>query len=63
MPENGTIAYISTPKGCNFCSSQATHDFKTNSGPWANGCDVHYEAFRAYLTLGIGKGQKLEVKS
>lgn len=63
MPENGTIAYITKAKTCSFCTRQATHDFKTNSGPWANGCDTHYIAFRAYPDLGVGKGQKLEVRA
>lgn len=44
---------------CSWCSSPAEYDFKTNIGPWAYGCSTHWEGYRLYPTLGLGKGQKL----
>lgn len=76
MPENGTIAYIAKPKECDFCKlladratratetvdiKQAQYDFRTKTGQWANACSVHWIEHRMYPTLGIGKGQKLEL--
>ncbi len=48
---------------CSWCSSPALYDFKTVSGPWGYGCQIHYEAFRLYDTLGTGKGQRLVVEA
>lgn len=44
---------------CNFCSEKAKYDFKTKMGPWAYGCQGHFEEYRAYKLLGLGKGQEL----
>ncbi len=45
---------------CDFnCSKKAEYDFKTKTGPWANGCEAHWIANRFYQELGTGKGQKL----
>jgi hypothetical protein len=44
---------------CNFCEKTAKYDFKTRTGPWAYGCQLHYEVNRAYSQLGTGKGQEL----
>ena len=74
MTQNGTIAYINAPKECDFCRiygtdsekqspARAEYDFKTDRGPWANGCAEHYKRNRMYPDLGVGKGQKLEVRS
>lgn len=38
---------------------RATYDFKTQTGPWANGCQQCYMRERRYTELGTGKGQKL----
>jgi hypothetical protein len=43
---------------CNFCQSLGEYDFKTVHGPWANGCEAHWQAYRAYPKLGTGFGQK-----
>jgi hypothetical protein len=50
---------ITQPKKCDFCPAQAEYDFKTYMGPWANACEDDYLFYRAYQTLGTGKGQKL----
>lgn len=57
-----TTATITRPKKCDFCPKQAEYDFKTQMGPWANGCLEHYETYRLYLNLGTGMGQKLVVQ-
>lgn len=46
---------------CNWCCELAEYDFKTSMGPWGNGCQEHYVAFRAYGNLGTGRGQRLVV--
>jgi len=48
---------------CDFCSlngrkKPAWYDFKTKHGPWANGCEAHYQQHRMFPTLGTGKGQQ-----
>src|SRR6478735_4259544 len=74
MAENGTIAYIDTPKMCDFPHPslpgnlgapgrvEARYDFKTKQGPWANGCTDHYFQHRLYGELGMGKGQRLQMR-
>lgn len=47
---------------CNFCSEPALYDFKTKMGPWAYGCQGHFDIHRMYPDLGTGKGQKLVVE-
>jgi hypothetical protein len=71
MAENGTVAYMNELPPCDICRlfpdegdsavppRTAAYDFKTQQGPWANACQTHYEKFRLYDDLGLGKGQKL----
>lgn len=56
-------AYIDEPRSCDFipCERDAEYDFRTVNGPWANGCQEHYERFRASDQLGTGFGQRLVV--
>jgi len=56
-----TEARVSEPKTCDFCGAEAEYDFKTQQGPWAYGCEEDYEAFRLYIKLGTGMGQRLVV--
>lgn len=64
MAENGTIAYVDTKPACNFHTAcTADYDFRTSTGPWAYGCEAAYLENRMHPTLGVGKGQKLEVRS
>jgi hypothetical protein len=64
------VATVSKLPPCNFrgdliapCSTPEAHyDFKTVHGPWANGCETHYQLQRAFSTLGLGKGQRLVVE-
>jgi hypothetical protein len=37
------------------------YDFKTTSGPWAIGCEKCFE--KRGMGLGIGRGQKYELKT
>jgi hypothetical protein len=65
MQENGTLVYVSQLPDCDFCKESgekvsAQFDGKTVFGPWANMCDIHFGQFA--IGLGIGRGQKLEVK-
>lgn len=75
MAKNGTIAYITSPKECDICKhlgtqsekdspARAEFDVKTKQGPWANVCAPHRATHAMYPTeLGVGIGQKLEVRS
>jgi hypothetical protein len=50
---------------CDFCRAEegvrrpARFDFRTRSGPWANGCQRHFEREAATQVLGTGNGQRL----
>lgn len=59
-------AKVNTMPDCDFaeydddeCKGEDRFDFKTQMGPWANGCNLHYERYRLYMDLGTGKGQRL----
>jgi hypothetical protein len=45
---------------CNFCESDAYADAKTDKGPWANVCRLHYVAYGCTLGLGLGQRFVLE---
>ena len=34
------------------------YDFRTIMGSWAHGCTTHYRQYRAFPSLGVGKGQR-----
>lgn len=57
-----TTAKVARLPKCNFCDRDALYDFKTQQGSWAYGCQSDYEAYRLYLNLGTGMGQKLVVE-
>lgn len=64
MSEQVTVSELPS---CDFCSMEskkveAEYDFKTNRGPWANGCERHWKMHRASPALGTGIGQKLVVR-
>ena len=67
MAKNGTVAYVTALPECDIHKMNgvpgvpAEFDFKTTSGPWANGCEACWKDHRAYRELGIGKGQRLVV--
>ena len=74
MSKNGTVAYISTPKECDLCKTigtqsekdspaRAEYDLKTKMGPWANVCEGHRQSHAMFKELGLGRGQRLEVRS
>jgi hypothetical protein len=42
---------------CNFCSEPGPYDFRTIVGPWANGCEEHWRAYRAEPGLDVGVAQ------
>jgi hypothetical protein len=44
---------------CDNEDELAEYDFKTQQGPWANGCGAHYRKYRLYTKLGVGMGQRL----
>ena len=59
MSKSVTVDYVPP---CDFDAAHgpAYADFKTNLGPWANGC---VKCFKRYGgALGTGKGQELVVK-
>lgn len=55
--------YVTTLPNCDFCPKEkprkARYDFKTNWGPWANACSIHFSTNRATPILGTGFGQRL----
>lgn len=54
------VILVDSIPACDFCydpPDPGPYDFKTKMGPWAHGCKMHYELYRAYTTLGTGKGQ------
>ncbi len=56
----GTKMIVRHLSCCDICGRiNATYDFKTKQGPWANGCKRCYLIHRLYDTLGTGKGQLL----
>jgi hypothetical protein len=58
-----TEARVSVLPDCNFDAfgecPKAEYDFRTMGGSWAFGCKNHYEQYRMYNELGMGKGQRL----
>lgn len=61
------ITYIPERRTCDICKFEdgkpdvtATHDAKTNSGPWANVCEPHFKSHTPGV-LGIGKAQFLVI--
>lgn len=59
MADLRNIAVLPSLPKCDFCDQEALYDFKTNHGPWAYGCEVHWQAYRAVSRLGLGIGQLL----
>lgn len=59
-PVPGELCVVPEIPACNFCKdgTPGEYDFKTVYGPWAHGCETHWQEHRAYPTLGVGKGQK-----
>ena len=49
---------------CDFCrdGTEAHWDFRTKMGPWANGCDRHFEEHRVSANTGVGFAQRLFVR-
>lgn len=74
MAKNGTVAFMLVIPKCDFnpenktpehddCKADAEYDFLTKMGWWAYGCEAHWKKYRNYEDLGIGKGQKLELRN
>lgn len=61
MPD--TVAVVEHLPKCSFCDKTASYDFKTNiTGQWAYGCYDHWRVYRMFDTLGVGKGQMLQLQ-
>ncbi len=58
-PEPGKVVEVTAIPACNFCTdgTPGPYDFRTKMGPWANGCEAHYQEHRAHPHLGVGHGQ------
>jgi hypothetical protein len=61
-PEKGKVVVVATIPSCYFCELEGRdvpgpYDFATRMGPWANGCERHWRAYRARPALGVGAGQ------
>lgn len=70
MAKNGTVAFVSVLPKCDFPhgsdvtpNPDAEYDFRTKDGRWGNGCRMHWLSYRMHSDLGVGKGQKLEVRT
>jgi hypothetical protein len=66
MSNEHTDVTISEPKFCDFCRElgnevQAAVDGLTTSGHWADMCDMHFADHG--VGLGLGRGQRLHIKS
>lgn len=60
MP-NRTETYVEKLPKCDFCPKEAAYDARTKMGPWAYMCE---ECFKKYgVGLGVGRGQKLKLRS
>lgn len=53
-------AKVSQLPKCNFCDDSALYDGMTVYGPWAYMCQGCFD-LHGIGTLGLGKGQRLEV--
>lgn len=53
------IILVSSIPPCNFCTdgTPGPYDFATYMGPWANGCERHWQQYAAISKLGTGYGQ------
>lgn len=58
-PKKGEICLVGHIPACDFCrdGTPGPYDFKTTMGPWAHGCERHWEKCRAAARLGVGLGQ------
>ena len=59
--KNHTEVEIPTALKCDFCSETALYDGRTKMVSWAYMCQLHFDKYG--VGLGLGKGQKLIVKS
>lgn len=60
--KSGYVVEVPQLPWCDFCADGLTlaeYDFKTNMGPWANGCEKHWKQHRARPETGLGIGQLL----
>lgn len=55
------LTYVDKLPKCNFCGAEAYYDARTTSGPWAYMCEACFKTHG--VGLGVGRGQRLEVKS
>jgi len=58
-PEPGKVLVLPSIPACDFCEDGAPgpYDFATRLGPWAHGCEEHWELYRVSPLLGVGSGQ------
>lgn len=74
MAKNGTVAYVIALPNCDICQyvdlkppaeiNKAEYDVITNNGQWGNVCPDHRKTHSMHPDrLGVGIGQKLEVRS
>jgi len=62
-PERGKVVVVAEIPNCYFCEQMGKikpgpYDFATRFGPWANGCEYHFQILCAGApTLGTGKAQ------
>lgn len=74
MAKNGTVAYVIALPKCDICKyidmsppedqADAEYDVLTITGQWGNVCPPHRKTHARYPNrLGVGIGQKLEVRT
>lgn len=62
MTKDWTVAKVYEIPGCDFCDKKAEYDAATKFGPWAFMCSSHWE-LHGPGSLGLGRGQRLELES
>lgn len=70
MAAKGTEAIVARIPDCDIHKYDmhqpgvpAEYDAKTKRGPWANMCKSCFAREAAYTTLGVGRGQRLILKT
>ena len=62
LPIPGVLCIVDKIPNCDSCGMEdkdtpGPYDFPTRMGPWAHGCEQHWQANSMYRELGVGKGQ------
>jgi hypothetical protein len=66
MAKNGTVANVTRLPDCQLCGhddpSSFRYDAMMDDGRWAFMCNRCWHTYRKYPLLGVGIGQRLELR-